>query len=177
MRRFVINIPSDLGRSSCPAPAEAEALQISRDGSRCAFKVFANPIPEESEAGEFFGAELKPGAGLRQLTQGAGRVEGASLSADGRWLIYQANHQKLASLGGRPITTHLDLFLLDCNDPSAVGGWEGGKAHRLTTGNRHIDRFGFRGTDGGIWATFIDGVTLTTEVFSLENEWEKRFQR
>jgi hypothetical protein len=146
---------------------EAEALQISADGSRCAFKVFANSIPEESEAGEFWGADLQPGAGMRQFTQGAGRVEGAALSANGRYLLYQGNHQRLASDGGRPITTHLDLHLLDLSDAGAVGGREG-KAHLLTKGGRHINAFGWRGLQG-IWITFIDGVTLVTERHELKN--------
>jgi len=146
---------------------EAEALQISMDGSRCVYKVFSNPIPEESEAGEFWGATLSPGAGLNQLTRGAGRVEGHALSDDGRWLVYQANHEKLATAGGHPITTHLDLYLLDLSDATAVGGWGGAGATKLTEGGRHINAFGWRGGDSGLWATYITGVKLATEIFSL----------
>ena len=72
-------------------------------------QVYLNSIPEEAERGEFYVCELEPGtagAEPRQLTEGAGRVDRATLSPDGNHVIYKANRSQ-----DRPITTHMDLWV------------------------------------------------------------------
>ena len=71
--------------------------------------MYLNSIPEEAERGEFYVCELEPGtvgAEPRQLTEGAGRVDRATLSPDGNHVIYKANRSQ-----DRPITTHMDLWV------------------------------------------------------------------
>ena len=70
---------------------------------------YVTHVPEEAERGEFYAAELRPGAPLTaavQLTRGAGRVDGIELSPDGTRALLVANFEEIS-----PIAKHRSLWV------------------------------------------------------------------
>ena len=135
-------------------------LHMSGDGRRMVWREPLNVVPEEAQRGELMGYDLDAGE-VRKLTDEAGKLRRVLMADDGESLIYEANHET-----ERPITTHTDLWWMK---------WDGSEQINLTEGGRYIDLFGWGPRQKTVWVSFVEGLSLQTEVLALDGTPEGSF--
>lgn len=141
-------------------PEGCGGLSASANGRRMAWREPVNAVQEEAQRAEFCGFDLSDGA-VRRLTEGAGKARRVLMALDGASLLYEANHER-----ERPITTHTDLWWMR---------WDGSERMNLTEGGRCIDRFGWGADEKAVWVSFVEGLSLSTEVLALDGTPEGTF--
>eukprot|EP00040_Diaphanoeca_grandis_P021723 m.115942 g.115942 ORF g.115942 m.115942 type:complete len:686 (-) comp28468_c0_seq1:64-2121(-) len=144
----------------CTMPLNANGITIDTLGTRCAFAVMVNHIPEEAERGDYFVVDLKPNQTPRPATVGAGRVVdgggGCLLSNDGTHLLYTANYS-----ANRPITTCCDLWWLNLAGDDA-------KPVQITQ-DKTVERFGFVAQGARVWTTWVDKSERKSAIITLHD--------
>ena len=145
-----------------------EHLSISATGRHCVWRENLNTVPEEAERAEIrtacFDKRISDvsGSDNGHITSGAGRVEDAKVSPDGKHVAYLANWSS-----ERPITTHLDLYVAPWGCLArAENRYE--KHAVLTSGNTHIDYDGWGWLDNEtLWVRTVIGTTKVGALISV----------